>query len=184
MKNFCFVLLLAFTGVCCSCNNDDDSDLPPIEQLPPQTTVGANTAGCLVNGEVLIPKGNANQSTLRCQYAKRGDEYTFVLYINNKESNPSQSVRLLYSQDYPLIENKAIPLTIPNVKQSSWGDFFIAAGLIDTFSTNEEYKGQLLILALDETRRIISGTFSFTAINDQGETVEITDGRFDMRYIP
>ena len=83
-----------------------------------------------------------------------------------------------------MTENKAIPLTIPNVKQSSWGDFFIAAGLIDTFSTNEEYKGQLLILALDETRRIISGTFSFTAINDQGETVEITDGRFDMRYIP
>ena len=102
MKSFYFIMLLAFTGVCCSCQKDDDSDLPPIEQLPPQTTVGANTAGCLVNGEVLIPKGNANQSTLRCQYAKRGDEYTFVLYINNKESNPSQSVRLLYSQDLSL----------------------------------------------------------------------------------
>ena len=183
MKSFYFIMLLAFTGVCCSCQKDDDSDLPPIEQLPPQTTVGANTAGCLVNGEVLIPKGNANESTLRCQYAKRGDEYTFILFIN-ENTNPSKSVRLLYSQNYPLTENKAIPLTIPNVKQSSWGDFFIAAGLIDTFSTNEEYKGQLLILALDEKRRIISGTFSFKAVNDQGEIVEVSDGRFDMRYIP
>ena len=184
MKSFYFIMLLAFTGVCCSCSNDDDSNLPPIEQLPPQTTVGANTAGCLVNGEVLIPKGNANESTLRCQYAKREDEYTFILFIN-ENSNPSKSVRILYSQkNKPLVVNEIIPLTIPNVKESSWGDYLISAGSLGRFSTNENYEGQLLILALDETRRIISGTFSFTAINDQGETVDITDGRFDMHYIP
>ena len=184
MKNFCFVLLLAFTGVCCSCNNDDDSDLPPIEQLPPQTTVGANTAGCLVNGEVLIPKGNANESTLRCQYAKRGDEYTFGIFIN-ENSNPTKSVRILYNKKKePLPINKSILLTIPNIDESSWGDYLIEAGVLDKFSSNGQTNGELLILALDETRRIISGTFSFTAINDQGETIEVTDGRFDMHYIP
>ena len=184
MKSFCFVLLLAFTGVCCSCQKDDDSDLPPIEQLPPQTTVGANTAGCLVNGEVLIPKGNANESTLRCQYAKRGDEYTFGIFIN-ENSNPTKSVRILYNnKKEPLPINKPIFLTIPNIDESSWGDYLIEAGVLDRFSTNGQTNGELLILALDEAKRIISGTFKFTAINDQGETVEITDGRFDMHYIP
>ena len=73
MKNIFFHLFLIFSLL--ACKKDDDSDLPPIEQLPPQTTVGANTAGCLVNGEVLVPKGSNNSSsTLRCQYAKRGDE--------------------------------------------------------------------------------------------------------------
>ena len=184
MKSFYFIMLLAFTGVCCSCQKDDDSDLPPIEQLPPQTTVGANTAGCLVNGEVLIPKGNANESTLRCQYAKRGDEYTFGIFIN-ENSNPTKSVRILYNKKKePLPINKPILLTIPNIDESSWGDYLIEAGVLDRFSTNGQTNGELLILALDEAKRIISGTFKFTAINDQGETVEITDGRFDMRYIP
>ena len=30
----------------------------PLEQLPPATQTGANTFGCLVDGEVYIPKGN------------------------------------------------------------------------------------------------------------------------------
>ena len=184
MKSFCFVLLLAFTGVCGSYKNDDDSDLPPIDQLPPQTTVGANTAGCLVNGEVLIPKGNANESTLRCQYAKRGDEYTFGIFIN-ENSNPTKSVRILYNKKKePLPINKPILLTIPNIDESSWGEYLIEAGVLDRFSTNGQTNGELLILALDEAKRIISGTFKFTAINNQGETIEITDGRFDMHYIP
>ena len=181
MKKTIFLLFCMFFII--SCKSDDDSNLSPIEQLPSESTIGANTAGCLVNGKVLIPKGNANESTLRCQYAKRGDEYTFILFIN-ENTNPSKSVRLLYSQNYPLTENKAIPLTIPNVRQSSWGDYLISAGSLGRFSTNENYKGQLLILALDEKRRIISGTFSFKAVNDQGEIVEVSDGRFDMRYIP
>ncbi len=40
-----------------ACKKDDD-DQTPIEQLPPATQVGANTAGCLVNGVAFLPKGN------------------------------------------------------------------------------------------------------------------------------
>jgi len=184
MKNFCFISLLAFTVFFCSCKNDDDSALAPIEQLPPQTTVGANTAGCLVNGEVLIPKGSNNgPAILRCQYAKRGDEYTFGLFILNNEVTPTKAVRILFSQNYPLPINSSIPLEIPNVENSSWGDYFVNGSFL-TYSTSSEFKGELFITSINESTLQISGTFTFTAINDQGETVEITDGRFDMRYIP
>ena len=184
MKKICFILLLAFTGVCSSCKNDDDSALPPIEQLPPQTTVGANTAGCLVNGDVLIPKGNNNgPAILRCQYAKRGNEYTFGLFILNKEVTPTKAVRILFSQNYPLPINSSIPLEIPNVENSSWGDYFDDGSFL-TYSTSSEFKGELFITSIDESTLQISGTFSFTAVNTQGETVEVTEGRFDMHYIP
>ena len=181
MKNFCFVLLLAFTGVCCSCKNDDDSDLPPIEQLPSQTTVGANTAGCLVNGEVLIPSGRANETKLRCQYAKRQGVYTFGLSFHDKEQEfiksillRTENIKLEQGQSYKFLERS----------HTCWGEYSIEAGLIDSFETDSNHSGILSITHIDEEQRIISGTFSFTAINDQGETIEVTDGRFDMHYIP
>lgn len=181
MKSFCFILLLAFTGVCCSCQKDDDSDLSPIEQLPPQTTVGANTAGCLVNGEVLIPKGNANQTILRCQYALRNGEYFFILGIANNESEFSKSI-VLRAEKFKLEEGKSYKFL--EKPEELWAEHSIESGLINYYDTDLDHSGILFITRLDEEQRIISGTFSFTAINDQGETVEITDGRFDMHYIP
>lgn len=43
-----------------NCNNDDDSNKPPIDQLPPMTTTGENTIGCLVNGEPFADSGLMN----------------------------------------------------------------------------------------------------------------------------
>lgn len=47
-----FMSLLAMTA----CSNNDDT---PQDQLPEATTIGANTAGCLINGKVLIPKNGS-----------------------------------------------------------------------------------------------------------------------------
>jgi hypothetical protein len=51
---FLKTILLLITITFFNCSNSDD----PIEQdqLPPITQTGANTFGCVVNGEVLIPK--------------------------------------------------------------------------------------------------------------------------------
>jgi len=50
------LLFFAIVLTLCGCNNDDNNN----ETLPPATQIGANTAGCLVDGEILIPKGNNN----------------------------------------------------------------------------------------------------------------------------
>lgn len=44
------------------------------------------------------------------------------------------------------------------------------------------YKGILTVKKLDTINQIISGTFWFTAVNSNGDTVKITDGRFDVYY--
>ncbi|MFN3908227.1 MAG: hypothetical protein ACK4JX_04270 [Flavobacterium sp.] len=51
-----FLLLLTLSLSCCS--KDDDQPKNPVDQLPPATQVGANKVGCLVNGEVFLPKGS------------------------------------------------------------------------------------------------------------------------------
>lgn len=55
MKNLILILFTTFSLSCCN----KDEDKTPIEQLPPATTTGANTAGCLVDGEVFLPKGTS-----------------------------------------------------------------------------------------------------------------------------
>lgn len=50
------------------------------------------------------------------------------------------------------------------------------------YTTTPEVTGELTIIKLDFENNIVSGTFWFDAINDDGEIVEIREGRFDMRF--
>jgi hypothetical protein len=51
------IIALGFSA----CNNDDDNNTQdPLSQLPPMTTTGENTIGCLVNGEPFIDSGLMN----------------------------------------------------------------------------------------------------------------------------
>jgi len=54
----------------------------------------------------------------------------------------------------------------------------------DLYKTVANKPGKLYISRLDQTNHIISGTFFFDAVNAKGDTVHITDGRFDLQYQP
>lgn len=51
------------------------------------------------------------------------------------------------------------------------------------YITNKLYTGELNIEKLDSVQQIIYGTFWFNGVNDKGDTVKVTDGRFDMHYV-
>ena len=51
--SFILIVSLVIIGIACKKKSDN-----PIDDLPPVTTTGANTFGCLVNGELFIPKVN------------------------------------------------------------------------------------------------------------------------------
>jgi hypothetical protein len=53
MKTIILLPLFLLNG----CDNNKQDDYNP--QLPPITTTGANTAGCIINGKVLIPKNGS-----------------------------------------------------------------------------------------------------------------------------
>ena len=57
MKYLLSILSLALIGCFSSCNlfsSEDDEPKTELEKLPPLTTTGENTFGCLVNGEALV----------------------------------------------------------------------------------------------------------------------------------
>jgi len=51
------------------------------------------------------------------------------------------------------------------------------------YKTTNEFYGELEIIKLDTENEIISGTFWFDAEEvDNGEIIEIKEGRFDINY--
>lgn len=55
-------------------------------------------------------------------------------------------------------------------------------GIEEYYNTTPEVMGEMTITKLDFEDNIVSGTFWFDAVNNEGDMVEIREGRFDMRF--
>ncbi|WP_426669157.1 DUF6252 family protein [Mucilaginibacter sp. McL0603] len=177
MKTSCFVMtFLIMTLLSCKKQPVDQLSL-----LPPATQTGANTFGCLVNGFAIIP-GNRSLVTgplLSCEYGLYSKGYLFNLTSGGKERSGNFASVTVETDSLKISEGETIPLT-------KFGIPGYAAGIyienLPIQTTNDNARGQLTITHLDTIHQIVSGTFYFNAVNTNGDTVKITDGRFDMHY--
>ena len=69
MKKLTLILLFTIPLLALKCNNDPEPN-DPIDQLPPITQTGENTFGCLVDGEVWLPKGSLLKQDISVDYNK------------------------------------------------------------------------------------------------------------------
>jgi len=153
--------------------------------LPPLTNTGENTAGCLVNGEVFLPKGFFPWaiSSLSCKY---GDG-AFSLSIIQKKDNTIKSIGIFY-YEIPLHNNIGLSYTLENYDQNQYSNharYYIKPAPPPSpffYSTTNIFVGELVLTYLNIEKRTISGTFWFDAVNSEGEVIEVRDGRFDMEY--
>ncbi|PKD17151.1 hypothetical protein APR41_06875 [Salegentibacter salinarum] len=173
------IVLFLFTGNAC----DKENDLSPEEQLPEATKTGANTAGCLVDGEVLLPKGGSlnSGSMLKAQYILNEGKYIFSLSLTDRTTGEFQRTVQIESKNESLKEGETY--TLSELNEISTSAFYLLdAGFVDAFVTTNTIKGEFIFSRLDEESAIISGEFWFDAVNEEGEIVEIREGRFDVRY--
>ena len=84
MKKLFLFVTITFLLSCCN-KNDDDTPTNPLEQLPPATQTGANTFGCLLDGELFLPSGGFN--SLDCVYQLINGERYFNLQGNRDDEN-------------------------------------------------------------------------------------------------
>ena len=185
MKKLFLILFATFSLSCCN----KDEDKTPIEQLPPATTTGANTAGCLVNGVAFLPKGSSQFGpTLSCFYQQLQDGYHLGLGIADKSNGNIKAVNISLNPN-ELTENTTYHLVaIVNGSanyNSNFGGYTIYSNITNDnkFTTTNTYIGELKITKLNTQQRIVSGTFWYDAINPQGDIVKIREGRFDMHYV-
>ena len=179
MKNFFLIILTTFSLSCC--NKDDNTTQ---DQLPPITTTGTNTVGCLVNGVVLLPKGGRSfgPPIVTCYYQYLNGSYEFGLGYSNNQQTELRGVTLL-SNKLEFVQGNTYVLKNEDSNNSTFA--FFNGGYNNGYKTTETIIGEIKIIKLDETNLIISGTFWFNAIKvSTGEIIHITEGRFDMQYTP
>ncbi len=169
-----------------SCSKSDDTFTPT---LPPITQVGANTFGCYLDGQLLVPRngeGTFNSPSPGATYFVTGNvptDYNSVLYVNDYKSG-TKWLQLSFED----IQNGEGTYEI---KDSNCQDFSggnpnptinLFFNLNNTLYCSIEDTGTLNITRYDYSNGILSGTFSCSAVNvnDSNDIIEVTEGRFDI----
>ena len=171
------LLLLIFSLSLISCDNDDDQS--PIDQLPPATQTGAQTFGCLINGEAFVPALFGGDAPRAFYQFVRG-AYTFNISGSKNKDGKLYSIGIA-GIDVARLEEKTY-LLFEKKSENHHGQYLINGGLVLNATTSKENPGKLFIDFLDEEKGIISGRFEFTLFDDDGNEIKISDGRFDMNY--
>ncbi|TAG01447.1 MAG: hypothetical protein EAZ44_08455 [Cytophagia bacterium] len=166
LKIFAIILLL----IIASCKKKNQDAEPT---LPPETQTGADTFGCILNGQVWTnsPRGQGTLPPLECTPEGNG-----VLTIIARYSTPEKwedlkfySINVYGNGQYP------IKKSLRNV-----AGFF--SKTVDMWSQDSDVSedGLLTITRFDMSNRVIAGTFWFKLQKTGGTTIEAKNGRFDI----
>jgi hypothetical protein len=159
-----------------NCKKDNTSE----PQLPPETTTGAMTFGCKINGKVFVPRDGRGKGGLEPEYVYLGSGPGGGWFLNipavDWQATKTESVNVGTDS---LLVTEGTTYTFKKSKGFPSGIY-----LKDLeYNTISDNSGQLKITKFDQVNRILSGTFFFEGTNNStGQKVSITEGRFDIRY--
>lgn len=166
---FFSILALFVVLLFSNCDNTAPVAKTELEKLPPATQEGKNTFGCLVNGEAMV----VNSITKLTAIYQQG-----IFQIGAVSNSPRYSLGIAIIEDGFTISTGDYPLDRP--------PFFISR-----FSENpcvylpeNTINGKLTITLFDKSRFVVSGLFEFSTVANTCDTIKITNGRFDLNYIP
>lgn len=182
-------IVCLFLITACGCAKESLQD-----QLPPITQTGANTFGCIVDGKIFIPR-DSYSSTPGNNFFKG-----LKLLIGNNFLNTSgDDIWVLSAGNFKIDPNIYIYIYIPSLinannsfmintsdgyKDSSLPHTHIYCQIDGSNNTylSSESSGFIKFSRLDTTSGIYSGTFNVKLKNkdNENDTIEITDGRFDI----
>lgn len=174
-------LILLLTGALVLTSLQCKKDQVP-EKLPEITQEGKGTFGCLIGGEVFLPKGlPLNAPGLTCQYIPTKDEIN--IYAKNFDTDksiylnfsPLKKIDFFLKEKKPDSASYGICIVRPNPESEN---------SIRYYTNNNSDTGVVNILRYDTTNHIISGTFWFQGRTDQSpdSIKKITEGRFDLKF--
>ena len=158
----------------------------PLSQLPPETQLGKNTFGCLIDGQVFKPKGDPfGGPVIKAQYQMVNWKQGFGISASRSDGETGQSVGIGGS-DIGRIRVGTYELNSGRIdgRLSGGYSFSRITTLGNFYNTDSIRRGQINIKFFDTVNQIVSGTFWFDAIDTAtGKVVQIREGRFDLPYV-
>jgi len=166
------ILLIGILLTVNSCSKKNDPTLTPLEQLPEATQTGKGTFGCLINGEPFVVNNTSQQVAI---YQGGQLQFGATLDINNNDESIS------FNLINPLENGIAYSLIEINYKS---GYSKRKGNIICMYEFENTYAGNVIFTKIDRINYIISGTFEFSTNKNGCKDIKITNGRFDLKYIP
>ncbi len=185
-------LLSALLCLSASCHKDDGPDNP--WGLPDATQTGANTFGCLINGEPWVAENNRlsgwdTEATYDEVEVGVADRYYFNVsakYFPSSTFPPPDSaisdrfsirIRPVYSEgevDFPQLSRKDAEYVTSLIG---------IPGSSKTYRLDTLYNNYFEVTNLDTSKNTCSAKFSFRLVRN-ADILNITEGRFDVIYQP
>ena len=180
------VTLLAFAS-CKSCKKDVD----PTSQLPAATQTGANTFGCVINGQAWVPNGRStvpvirpinggyiSESFYRPKYCVNIRTYASgvdAMYLYVKSVTKPGRYPLSFDTDTDIIYAQTQNYGLYTISGATTNDPDYA------YITTSQYTGYVDFVVADTASKRLAGTFEFEGIDfPSGKKMKITGGRFDI----
>jgi hypothetical protein len=163
-----------------SCKKQVVQPVSELSKLPAATQTGANTFGCLINGQAFVPQNRSllEGPKLQCNYIYTAGGYYFTVGGVNKNSGGITSDVIIFTDSLAIKDGQTIKLA-DDGRGKAFGEYYLVN---PPYQTNKTLTGELNITKFDTIKQIISGTFYFNVLDNALDTVKITDGRFDMPY--
>ena len=178
MKNRIIPLLiiLCFSASC----NDDQENVTPEPQLPPITSEGNNTFGCLIDGELFLAKQRTDIMGIKDISFSHYDDSILAIKGKSLETRKHIALQTTFWDGQ----------TSLNLYDSTAHEIGFITQFIDFRSKIGgsryfvEKSSSAKLNIIKDNNEIFAGTFFFTAIGeDLGDTIHITEGRFDIEKI-
>lgn len=175
LSNISWALQLLILGGCGFLISDSEPELPPV------TTEGAGTFGCLVNDKLFLPDaplgfGNGVFAELQAF----PDTLGISIYATN--STTKQTLVMFFYGNPTLEVGKVYDLTRPKFSVN-----YIDYSGDMSCRYQSIISGNVMLLKVDianPERMIVSGTFDFVESSmDCQDTITVTDGRFDINDV-
>lgn len=167
------LVLVSLPLLAVRCREEEPPPKTPLEQLPPATTTGADTFGCLVNGEPWVfprPKYR-HPPSLQADWS-----YAQAVIVSMRFEDARGYFGISMAVEDSLATGRILRFSsdsigLPNTARIDFPNrIYRPRHLVD---------GSIKFTRLDRQAQIVSGTFAFT-MAQAGDTVRVTDGRFDI----
>lgn len=164
------ITILFIIGILLSCKKESEYD-----KLPPITTTGENTFACLVNGNYFTYKHGFMQTNLHASLNKGSVSIT-ATHITHGTVGLS-IVRELVAEWK--LETPCLYILKSYYDQGA--RFYDKNSEITyTVDSSQNCIGEIEFLRIDTLEMVLSGTFWFDAIDQDGNITKIREGRFDI----
>ena len=160
----------------------------PEASLPAATQVGANTGGCLINGQPFVATTSGGNLLSNPTPALGGgffEDSLYYLRINGRLDEQATTVTLYFHSQNPgqYILNQRTQYYPVYLYALDHATYRFANNQNEVYVTDAQHTGQVALTYANVATGISAGTFEFTAASqaDPTKTVRITNGRFDRQ---